>query len=58
MARVALGGSLGNAVEVCKGAAWYAQSQRHFFNILTEIHLARPKRSIRLYLLPSSSRTL
>jgi hypothetical protein len=31
MARVALGGSLGNSVEVCKGAAWYVQSPTAFF---------------------------
>ena len=31
MAWVALGGSLGNSVEVCKGAAWYVQSPMTFF---------------------------
>jgi len=38
MAGVAVGGSLGNTVEVCKGAAWYAQSlsptpSRQFLNV-------------------------
>ena len=32
MARVALGIFLGNAIEVCKGAAWYVQSPMAFFD--------------------------